>query len=96
MLCTGLAPDRAAELLGFEQSIIEMQIQLEESFIRVAKSTGRPSVVVFDRGLLDVPAYLPRDKWLSMLNTMGYTEAEFAQRYDVVCTLVHVVLLCRS
>ena len=32
--------------------------------------------------------YLPRDTWLEMLATMGYSEAQFAQRYDLVIHLV--------
>jgi hypothetical protein len=88
--CTypGLAQENAAELLAFERSIIQMQIQMEDSFISVASASARPSVVVFDRGLLDVPAYLPRDIWLSLLAAMGYDEAGFAARYDVVIHLV--------
>ena len=46
----------ASQLLAFEQSVILMQMQVEESFLSVARSTGRPGVVVFDRGLLDIPA----------------------------------------
>jgi hypothetical protein len=96
----GLAPEVAPQLLAFERSIIELQMQLEHSFTcalpiplsfnrisnrkhrskppafiqtrrfklnfdrSFAKSTGKPSVVVFDRGLLDIPAYLPRASWL--------------------------------
>jgi hypothetical protein len=64
-------------------------MQVEESFLGVARSTGRPSVVVLDRGLLDIPAYLPRENWLEMLGQMGgYTEAQFAARYDLVIHLV--------
>jgi len=46
----------ASQLLAFEKSVILMQMQVEESFVSVARSTGRPGVVVFDRGLLDIPA----------------------------------------
>ena len=31
---------------------------------------------------------MPRDTWLEMLATMGYSEAQFAQRYDLVIHLV--------
>ena len=60
----GLAKENAEKLLAFERSIIQMQMQMEESFLEVAVSTSRPSVVIFDRALLDVPAYLPRETWL--------------------------------
>lgn len=46
----------ASQLLAFEKSVILMQLQVEQSFLSVARSTGRPGVVVFDRGLLDIPA----------------------------------------
>lgn len=52
----GLALQMQDQLLAFEKSIILVQMQIEESFVDVARSTGRPSVVVYDRGLLDIPA----------------------------------------
>lgn len=67
----GLAPENSQQLLAFEKGIIELQMQVEDSFLAVARSTGRPSVVVLDRGLLDIPAYLPRKNWLEMLSQMG-------------------------
>ena len=67
----GLAPENSHQLLVFEKGIVDLQLQVEESFLAVARSTGRPSVVVLDRGLLDIPAYLPRDNWLQMLGKMG-------------------------
>ena len=67
----GLAPENSERLLVFEKGIIDLQLQVEESFLAVARSTGRPSVVVLDRGLLDIPAYLPRENWLQMLGKMG-------------------------
>ena len=121
----GLAPENSERLLVFEKGIIDLQLQVEESFLAVARSTGRPSVVVLDRGLLDIPAYLPRENWLQMLGKMGgmcrhtaqtrhfflvertfthkqvltssssralagtgYTEEQFAARYDLVIHLV--------
>ncbi len=67
----GLAPENSHQLLVFEKGIVDLQLQVEESFLAVARSTGRPSVVVLDRGLLDIPAYLPRENWLEMLGKMG-------------------------
>jgi len=84
----GLDPEKADELAAFEDSIIKLQMQLEDSFVSVARSTGRPSVVVFDRGLLDIPAYLPPATWQAMLSQLGYTEAQFAERYNMVIHLV--------
>eukprot|EP01046_Picozoa_sp_COSAG06_P001161 COSAG06_NODE_35_length_30757_cov_53.112532_9_plen_293_part_00 len=84
----GLAPENKAQLTAFEDGIIQMQLQMERSFTRIAASTGKPSVVIFDRGLLDIPAYLPREAWLELLETLGFTEEYFAGRYDIVLHLV--------
>lgn len=48
-------------LIVFEKALIQAQLQLERSFIEIAASTNRPTIVVMDRGLLDVAAYLPRE-----------------------------------
>eukprot|EP00455_Lapot_gusevi_P048493 TRINITY_DN6711_c0_g1_i4.p1 TRINITY_DN6711_c0_g1~~TRINITY_DN6711_c0_g1_i4.p1 ORF type:complete len:155 (-),score=81.69 TRINITY_DN6711_c0_g1_i4:286-690(-) len=61
---------------------------MELAFESIAASTGRPSVLLLDRGLLDVPAYLPRDMWLSILERNGWTEEQFLKRYDMVIHLV--------
>lgn len=37
-------------------------------FAQIARSTGRPSVIIYDRGLLDFAAYVPPDKWSSIAN----------------------------
>ena len=83
----GLAPENAHALYAFEHGIISTQIALEDAFQAVAAAGDKPGVVVYDRGLLDVAAYLPRTTWLGLLEQMGYTEAGFAARYDMVLHL---------
>ena len=39
----GLAPENKAQLTAFEDGIIQMQLQMERSFTRIAASTGKPS-----------------------------------------------------
>ena len=48
-------------LMEFESALLLEQLQSERSFLMIAASTGRPSVVVMDRGLMDIKAYLPSD-----------------------------------
>eukprot|EP00510_Aplanochytrium_minuta_P008641 CAMPEP_0184052944 /NCGR_PEP_ID=MMETSP0956-20121227/5631_1 /TAXON_ID=627963 /ORGANISM="Aplanochytrium sp, Strain PBS07" /LENGTH=330 /DNA_ID=CAMNT_0026346171 /DNA_START=104 /DNA_END=1095 /DNA_ORIENTATION=+ len=55
------------KLIAFETSLIELQLQMEQTFFSVAQSSGRPSVILYDRGLLDVAAYVPRDLWSDVL-----------------------------
>jgi hypothetical protein len=46
------------ELLTFEASLIKGQLALEDSFYEIAKSTGKKSIVICDRGAMDAVAYM--------------------------------------
>lgn len=54
-------PGEAAgqRLIDFETALIRLQLQMENSFQQVARSTGKPSVIIVDRGLIDISAYIP-------------------------------------
>lgn len=81
--------DGGQRLVSFETALIQAQLQLERSFVQIAASTGRPTVVLLDRGLLDVGAYLPPATWTDViLKENGLTEALLAKRYDLVLHLV--------
>ena len=80
--------DSGASLIDFETELIKLQLQAENSFYGIAKSTGRPSVIFYDRGVLDVHAYLPKDKWDAILKRNDWTGEMFATRYDMILHLV--------
>lgn len=52
---------------AFQQFVIRTQMQLEDSFLNFAKSTGQDSIILCDRGVMDGSAYVPRDEWLKLL-----------------------------
>ena len=66
----------------------KMQLQMEDSFFQIAESTGRPSVVFFDRGGLDMAAYLPEEMWGRILGGLGTTATDILGRYDMVLHLI--------
>ncbi|CAJ1937263.1 unnamed protein product [Cylindrotheca closterium] len=74
-------------LIIFEKALIEAQLQMERSFIDIAESTNRPTLVIMDRGLLDVAAYLPADLWVETQKAVNLTEEQMADRYDLVLHL---------
>jgi len=80
--------DGGDALVAFETAIIQLQFQMEHSFASIAKSTGKPSLIICDRGLLDIAAYLPREAWLKVLEANSLTEEEMLRRYDGVLHLV--------
>eukprot|EP00441_Pelagodinium_beii_P019130 CAMPEP_0197663418 /NCGR_PEP_ID=MMETSP1338-20131121/57316_1 /TAXON_ID=43686 ORGANISM="Pelagodinium beii, Strain RCC1491" /NCGR_SAMPLE_ID=MMETSP1338 /ASSEMBLY_ACC=CAM_ASM_000754 /LENGTH=226 /DNA_ID=CAMNT_0043241761 /DNA_START=53 /DNA_END=733 /DNA_ORIENTATION=+ len=80
--------DGGEKLIAFETAIIELQLQMEKSFMTLAKASGKPSLLICDRGLLDIAAYLPRDAWLKILEANSLTEEQLLGRYDGVLHLV--------
>ena len=71
-------------LMEFETGLIALQMSIEESFLRIAASTGCKSVVIFDRAIMDIPAYLPAQAWKDVLARNSLTEDSLADRYDMV------------
>jgi len=43
----------------------------QDNFRRVAVATGKPSVLLCDRGVIDGSAYMSRELWLKLLETIG-------------------------
>ncbi len=83
--------DGGDRLITFETSLIELQLQMEQTFFSIAQSTKRKSVIIFDRGLLDVAAFLPPETWSQVLNHNQWLKEGFLSvidRYDLIIHLV--------
>lgn len=50
--------DAGARLEAFEHGIINVQLAIEEAYRAIARCSGRKSVVIHDRALLDIAAYV--------------------------------------
>lgn len=83
----GISAERN-RLLTYEKTMIVLQTNMEDAFINIAKSTGRPSIIVCDRGALDVAAYLPQDLWMETLNFCQTSTEILQRRYNIVIHLV--------
>lgn len=55
-----LTPNRDLYYEG-ERAILETQLALEDSFMRLAETCLKPVLIVCDRGTLDISAYIARD-----------------------------------
>lgn len=71
-----------------ERSTMEIQLSLEDTFMRLAETIDGPSLVVCDRGTLDISAYLRGPLWDRLLSDLGTSDAELMKRYDAVIHLV--------
>jgi len=79
-------------LLDYELEYTKLQVALENSFNAIAQKSSevndRNSIIIYDRGILDVKAYVSIDIWNEILAKLNLTEADILRRYDLVCHLV--------
>ena len=71
-----------------ELAILQTQLALEDSFMRLAETCTKPTFVVCDRGTLDISAYISSDMWIELCQKCGTTPNELKERYDAVLHLV--------
>ena len=55
--------DFMEQLFLFQKNVMKLQLQMERCFSELAGSTGRPTIVIFDRGVLDSRAFIPEHLW---------------------------------
>lgn len=84
--------DGGALLMEFELALARTQLQLESTVrelaaARDAMQRGRPAVVFFDRGLMDMKGYMSGELWAALLAACGLEEATVHARYDLVVHL---------
>lgn len=71
-----------------ELAILQTQLALEDSFVRLAETCTKPTFVVCDRGSMDISAYISPDIWKELCQKCGTTANELRHRYDAVLHLV--------
>ena len=59
---------------------MKSQIQLEDSFMGIAKLSNNKSVLLCDRGLMDGSAYISPELWSRMLEKMGVQEVQIRDK----------------
>lgn len=72
-----------------EKATLEIQLALEDKFMRMARACDVPCVVVCDRGAMDISAYLTPEMWADITRAVGYSTSQLRdERYDAVLHLV--------
>ena len=72
-----------------QNSVLDVQLSMEESLTRVLKARGTPGVLLCDRGPMDGSAYLSEEKWNSILESRGIDVTDLRDnRYNAVFHLV--------
>lgn len=71
-----------------ERQLMEFQLEMEDRLERIAQQSQMPSLIVCDRGTMDIRAYMRREMWDSLLETIGQTVVELRDaRYAAVIHL---------
>jgi CYTH domain-containing protein/predicted ATPase len=78
-----------SQVMGVQAEMLHVMMALEDAFHAVALATGRPSVLLCDRGAMDVSAYLSAEAWTALLNEHDWTVVGLRdKRYEAVIHLV--------
>lgn len=95
--CGNTFPTTPEGVFKFQQSLARWQLAMERSLTRLAGITGRPSIIIFDRGLLDAKGYMDDASWNQLMidvgaggdgHVNGINEEYILKRYDAVIHLV--------
>ena len=71
-----------------EKATLEIQLALEDKFMRMAEQCQTPSVIVCDRGAMDISAYMSPETWDDITRAVGTSTPQLRERYDAVLHLV--------
>jgi CYTH domain-containing protein/thymidylate kinase len=71
-----------------EKATLELQLGFEDKFMRMAAECHEPTIVVCDRGAMDISAYMQPEMWEEITAAVGTNTQELRQRYDAVLHLV--------
>lgn len=72
---------------GFQLAIARLQLSTERNLLRLAQITGRPTIVVFDRGVLDGKTYVCDEDWARILSELRDSQGrEVDNQYVASCS----------
>lgn len=72
-----------------EKATLLTQLHLEDSFYKMAQTLEQPVLIVCDRGVMDISAYLSPQQWQDIIGEVGYTQTQLRdERYDAILHLV--------
>ena len=80
--------DNRAFFYEGEKATLETQLDLEDRFTRMAETIKTPTIIVCDRGTMDISAYMKPEMWEEITAAAGTSSEQLRTRYDAVLHLV--------
>ncbi|MBR7014287.1 MAG: AAA family ATPase [Prevotella sp.] len=72
-----------------EKATLEIQMAIEDKFLKMAKACTEPAVIICDRGTMDISAYMKPEMWEEITRAAGTSTHELRDtRYDAILHLV--------
>ena len=72
----------------FQEYILELQVNKEKLFDKIANNTNQDTIILCDRGVMDNRAYITNEIFKDMLKKHNLNEMELMSSYDLVIHLV--------
>ncbi len=82
--------DRPKQVTMYEEAILDMQLSFEETYQRAVMQIfpERRKVLLLDRGVMDIKAFMPHNDFKGILRRKGLSEVALRDRYHAVIHLV--------
>ncbi|HEY3277575.1 MAG TPA: ATP-binding protein [Syntrophorhabdaceae bacterium] len=82
--------DRPRQVIMYEEAILDMQLAFEETYLRAVARIfpERKKVLLLDRGVMDIKAFMPSEEFDQMLRRKGLNEMTLRDRYHGIVHLV--------
>jgi CYTH domain-containing protein/thymidylate kinase len=82
--------DRPKQVARYEEAILDMQLSFEETYLRAVMQIfpERKKVLLLDRGVMDIKAFMPHNDFKGILKRKGLSEVALRDRYHAVIHLV--------
>ena len=82
--------DRPKQVARYEEAILDMQLSFEETYRRAVMQIfpERKKVLLLDRGVMDIKAFMPHNDFKGILTRKGLSEVALRDRYHAVIHLV--------
>lgn len=87
LINSGITIDKLG-LEEFETILIKRSLSKERKAYYAASHRKKNTVILYDRGLLDIKAYMPEEMFYSLMDKFSLTENDIVERYDAVFHLV--------
>jgi CYTH domain-containing protein/predicted ATPase len=72
----------------FQLSLTKAQLAMEDSFLESARASGKPSLIIYDRGTMDSAAFMTPTMWQALMDENGWSLVGLRdKRYDAVIHL---------